>query len=181
MERQEPDCAASLHDNSFGCFTSRVGSYLQQSMDQRSMVSTGANTSYQLPGASGSHPSRSDLCKGEIRHYNPLEIRQYHCSRLHQQNGGNSITYAISSNQGSMVMVHGRNILLQAQHLPGALNSIADRESRTWSDRSEWKLSPALFQRSNMHLGPLSMDQFVSRLSAQLPAFISWKPDPLAI
>ena len=47
----------------------------------------------------------------------------------------------------------GRNILLQAQHLPGALNSIADRESRTCSDRSEWKLSPALFQRINMQLG----------------------------
>ena len=107
MERQEPDYAASLHDNNFGYFTSRVGSYLQRSTDQRSMV-TGANTSYQLSGASGSHSSRSDLCKGEVRHYNPLEIRQYHCSRLHQQNGENSITYAISSNQGSMVMVHGK-------------------------------------------------------------------------
>ena len=74
-----------------------------------------------------------------------------------------------------------RNILLQAQHLPGVLNSIADRESSIWSDRSEWKLSPAFFQRINHWLGPLSTDLFASRLSAQLPAFISWKPDPLAI
>ena len=52
----------------------------------------------------------------------------------------------------------GRNILLQAQHLPGALNSIADRESRIWSDRSEWKLNPILFLRINTLLGPLSTD-----------------------
>jgi len=41
-----------------------------------------------------------------------------------------------------------RNIL-QAQHLPGVLNMIADEESRTWSDRSEWKLSPVVFKKIN--------------------------------
>jgi len=30
-------------------------------------------------------------------------------------------------------------------------------------------------------LGPLSMDLFASRLSNQLPKFVSWKPDPLAM
>ena len=74
-----------------------------------------------------------------------------------------------------------RNILLQAQHLPGALNSIADRESRTWSDRSEWKLNPIVFRNINLLLGPLSTDLFGSRLSTQLPSFVSWKPDPLAM
>ena len=75
----------------------------------------------------------------------------------------------------------GRNILLQAQHLPGALNSIADRESRTWSDRSEWKLNPIVFRKINLLLGPLSTDLFASRLSTQLLSFVSWKPDPLAM
>jgi len=74
-----------------------------------------------------------------------------------------------------------RNILLQAQYLPGVLNMIADEESRTWSDRSEWKLSPAIFQKINHLLGPLSTDLFASRLSSQLPRFVSWKPDPLAV
>lgn len=74
-----------------------------------------------------------------------------------------------------------RNILLQAQHLPGALNSIANRESRIWSDRSEWKLNPSLFQKINQLLGPLSTDLFASRLSTQLPTFVSWWPDPMAI
>ena len=75
----------------------------------------------------------------------------------------------------------GRNIHLQAQHLPGALNFIADRESRIWSDRSEWKLDPMLFQKINTLLGPLSTDLFASRLSTQLLSFVSWKPDPLAM
>jgi len=74
-----------------------------------------------------------------------------------------------------------RNIYLQAQHLPGKMNTIADRESRSWSDRSEWKLSPRIFQRINAHLGPLLTDLFASRLSKQLPTFVSWRPDPLAI
>ena len=74
-----------------------------------------------------------------------------------------------------------RNILLHAQHLPGVLNTIADEESRTWSDRSEWKFSPILFQEINHLLGPLSTDLFASRLSSQLPIFVSWKPDALAV
>ena len=35
-----------------------------------------------------------------------------------------------------------RNIVLEAQYLPGIMNSIIDRKSRTWLDRSEWKLCP---------------------------------------
>ena len=74
-----------------------------------------------------------------------------------------------------------RNISIHAQHLPGVLNTIADRESRTWSDRSEWKLPPAIFHRVNLQLGPLSTDLFASRLLAQLTTFVSWKPHPSAI
>ena len=74
-----------------------------------------------------------------------------------------------------------RNISIHAQHLPGVLNTIADRELRTWSDNSKWKLSPAVFHRINLHLGALSTDLFASRLSAQLTTFVSWKPDPSAI
>jgi len=71
-----------------------------------------------------------------------------------------------------------RNTFLQAQHLPGVLNTIADEEL---SDKSEWRLSPILFQKINRFLGPLSTDLFASRLSSQLPVFVSWRPDPLAV
>ena len=68
-----------------------------------------------------------------------------------------------------------------SQYLPGVMNSIADREFRTWSDRSEWKLCPQIFQRINAQFGPLLTDLFASRLYNQHPTFVSWKPDPLAL
>ena len=69
-----------------------------------------------------------------------------------------------------------RNILIQAQHL----NTIADTESRAQSDRSVWKLAPPIFKIHQL-LKPLSIDLFTSCLSAQLPTYVSWKPDPLAM
>ena len=67
-----------------------------------------------------------------------------------------------------------RNISLEAQHLPGVMNSIADRESRAWLNRSEWKLSPKILPMIN---GPLLTVLFASQLSNQVPTFVSWKPD----
>ena len=39
------------------------------------------------------------------------------------------------------------NIHIIAQHLPGVQNEIADAESRTIIDRSDWQLNPVLFNR----------------------------------
>ena len=39
-----------------------------------------------------------------------------------------------------------RNIVLIAEHLPGVLNSIADRESRRAVDWSDWRLHPRVFR-----------------------------------
>ena len=40
-----------------------------------------------------------------------------------------------------------RNIHIQAQHLPGVMNQVADRESRTMRDKSDWNLDRASFLR----------------------------------
>ena len=108
VEWEEPDHSASLTNNNFGCFSSRVGSHLQWNPHQRSMVSSGANPSHQLFGAPGSHISSTIICQGEVRHHNPSQDRQHHCGCLHQQNGGDCITYTFATNQGAMVMVHGK-------------------------------------------------------------------------
>jgi len=50
--------------------------------------------------------------------------------------------------------------------------------TRNPADRSEWKPSPILFQKS---VGLLSMDLFASRLSSQLPLLVGWKLGPLAV
>ena len=74
-----------------------------------------------------------------------------------------------------------RDISVQAQHLAGKLNETADEESRVMKDRSDWMLCPEVFQAINHKLGPLEVDLFASRLSTQLPTFVSWRPDPEAM
>ena len=74
-----------------------------------------------------------------------------------------------------------RKIVLTAKHLPGVQNIDADRESRREQDSSEWKLDTTIFHRIMQILGPCQVDLFASRISAQLPKYMSWKPDPGAI
>ena len=74
-----------------------------------------------------------------------------------------------------------RDITVQAQHLAGTLNCTADAESRMMRDRSDWMLCPSIFHTINCILGPLEVDLFASRLTTQLPSFVSWRPDPEAM
>ena len=71
-----------------------------------------------------------------------------------------------------------RAIVLSAEHLPGCLNIIADKESRHMRDRWDWKLHPGLFQRIVETFGPIEVNLFASRLTYQVPLFFTWKPDP---
>ena len=68
-----------------------------------------------------------------------------------------------------------RAILVTAQHLPGKLNELADRESREFYDSSEWQIDPQVIQP---FLRGCNVDLFASRLTALLPTYASWKPDP---
>ena len=73
-----------------------------------------------------------------------------------------------------------KDIVLSAEYIPGTTNCMADTESRTLKDRTDWKLHPQVFGAINQSLRPLEVDLFASRLSTQLPRFFSWRPDPLA-
>jgi len=68
-----------------------------------------------------------------------------------------------------------KSILITAQHLPGKLNSVADRESREFYDSSEWQIDPQLIQP---FITGCNVDLFASCLTAVLPTYASWKPDP---
>jgi len=61
------------------------------------------------------------------------------------------------------------------------MNMMPGKESRTWSDRLEWKLSPILFQKINRLLGPLSLGPACKQAMSQLPLFLSWKLNLLAV
>ena len=58
-----------------------------------------------------------------------------------------------------------QDIILKANHLPGHLNTVADRESRVSQDRWDWKLHPNIFQKINQTWGPCVVHLFASRLT----------------
>jgi len=71
-------------------------------------------------------------------------------------------------------------IFLTAEHLPGMMNQVADEESRTVRNHSNWMIHPQLFAQIEGKFGPLEVDMFAYRLTHQLPHFFNWKPYPAA-
>ena len=70
------------------------------------------------------------------------------------------------------------HISLICTHIPGVLNSAADRLSRS-PDIHNWMLHPALFRWLDKKFGPFTIDRFASNMNAQLPRFNSrfWEPN----
>ena len=60
-----------------------------------------------------------------------------------------------------------RDIHIKAQHLPGVFDSLADSDSRSMKDQSDWRLDPAIFRRINHLWGPVEVDLFASKLTHQ--------------
>ena len=73
------------------------------------------------------------------------------------------------------------NIHIQAQHIRGIHNNIADMESRRTFFKNQWQLKPKAFQTINHLWGPHSIDLFADRTTKLLPKYVSWMPDPGAI
>lgn len=73
-----------------------------------------------------------------------------------------------------------RNISVLASHLPGVLNSIADRELRSALDTSDWMLISDRFKILNL-IWPREVDLFAAAWNRQLPKFVSWIPQPNAM
>ena len=105
----------------------------------------------------------------------------------------NTTAVAYINNQGGTVsedLVHltcnlwmwclERNIHIHAEHVPGCLNVVANRESRYMRDRSDWNLDSNVFMSINRCFGPLELDLFASRLTHQCQCYFSWQPDPFA-
>ena len=70
-----------------------------------------------------------------------------------------------------------RKIVIRAFHVPGVENIVADEESRTRSDYSDWRLNPSYF-RQIARLWQVEVDLFASSWNAQLEKFFSWQPQP---
>ena len=70
-----------------------------------------------------------------------------------------------------------RHLSVEAVYLKGTLNVIADRESRTSCDASDWCIDDLSFSRIRA-LWPVEIDLFAAAWNARLPLFVSWRPQP---
>ena len=71
-----------------------------------------------------------------------------------------------------------RQIILSAQYIKGLDNVVADTASRVKNSDGEWK--PSIFRLLCRAFYTPQIDLFASRINAQLPKYVSWKPDPSA-
>ena len=69
-------------------------------------------------------------------------------------------------------------IMISAEYHPGAINKEANFQPRNVKDSSEWKLNPVVFSKTFHWRGIPDLDLFVSRVSHQVSAYMSWKLDP---
>ena len=74
-----------------------------------------------------------------------------------------------------------RNLTLSAVYVPREENQIADKKSRVFQDSLEWMLHPAVFQALQKEVGCFGIDLFATRVNHQVPAFVSWRPEPGAV
>ena len=74
-----------------------------------------------------------------------------------------------------------RNLTLSAVYVAGEENQITDKKSRVFQDSLEWMLHPAVFQASQKEVGFFGIDLFATRVNHQVPAFVSWRPEPGAV
>ena len=74
-----------------------------------------------------------------------------------------------------------RNLTLSAVYVPGEENQMADKKSRVFQDSLERMLHPAVFQALQKEVGCFGIDLFATWVNHQVPAYISWRPEPGAV
>ena len=166
--------------DSVGRFHDGLGSRVRGNSDRWSVVPSGANAAHQLSGIDSSNTGCASLRQGSFGDIDPPAAGQSDGCSLYQPPGGTVSLQLVQLAETLWLWALQRDITLLAQHIPGVTNQVADEESRTTTDRLDWKLSLEVIQKINAIWGPLEVDLFASRLSSQLTRFFSWRPDPQA-
>ncbi len=73
-----------------------------------------------------------------------------------------------------------KNLTVEATHVAGVNNTVADFESRRSFETCDWRLLPTVFQSLSDLFGVFDIDLFAARHNSQLPRFCSWLLDPEA-
>ena len=159
-----------------GCLHYRVGSVLPGGENWRGMVPDREGDAHQLLGATRCNFSNAVLCPRAEQHSDPTENGQYNSHLLHQPVRGHSLSPPEPTSKRTAVVVHEQEHYTKSSPSSGEAQCDSRRGVQmVMRDRTDWKLCPQVFQIISNHLGPLL---FVSRLSNQLPQYVSWRPDP---
>ena len=161
------------------CFPERVGNLLHGANHRGKVVSPGTTLPYKLSRTVGRGICSQSFYKEQGSSAGSTVDGQHISSALHQQNGRTRSLILASLAKNLWEWCLERQIVLEAQHIPDVSNIVADWESRVFVDNNDWKLAPQVFDNLNQVWGP-EVDLFATRLSKQLPRFVSWRPDPEA-
>jgi hypothetical protein len=98
------------------------------------------------------------------------------CSYIRRQ-GGTSSLELCRLTLDLLQLIAPLRITLQARHIPGRLNVIADGFSRDTPLQTEWTLHPEVFQRVLQRFPNLEIDMFATTFNHRLPVYVSPFPD----
>jgi hypothetical protein len=96
------------------------------------------------------------------------------------KSGGTKSPALSAISEDIVAWCESRNLSIEAIHLSGVLNALADRQSRMRNESSDWKLQKSTFQLIRALWEPKT-DLFPSSWNRQLDRFVSWKPQPEAM
>ena len=142
------------------------------------MEFTGTATSYKCIGNEGCKTSFASISQAFLNESFSFPNRQCNNLALSCEEGETKNKYLIELAKEIWKYLLHHGITITEEYLPSSMNVEADWQSRNSKVHSEGKHLPRVFQRIFQIKRKPEMDLFAFRLSAQLPQYIAWKPDP---
>ena len=176
LQREIFNSFPTSNNNKLRYIMRMLRSKLSRPDNRRAMVFGGTKISHKCIRAQGSQISHNALhIKGKRYNTVSVHMRMDHMTALSylMKMWGikNQELTAISKEIWQYLLK--RKFTITAEFLPGSMNPEADRESRQTRNSSEWKLNPTIFMKLCQIRETSEMDLFASRVSHQLPQYIS--------
>ena len=147
----------------------RLGSNMCRDQNTRTIERVRKTPAYKRERVTGSLSSDKGIHQRQESRSHSSENRQHDNGKSNHEDGINQIKQPIQSNSRSVEILSGQpDNVRTAEHLPGALNITADKESRVFNDSSNWKLNENVFQMIMSQFGKAELDLFADRTNHQL-------------
>ena len=174
-----PDISAG-HDYPDRCFEAGVGGGDGPGTHTRGLVSDGVEASHQYSRVEGRQLCSQGLHQRDQGETCSLVDGQQHGRGLRQQPRGHKINEVDSGSQRALKLLS-----CEQDHsccrAPGGQTECRSRSGvQAIQGRQQLEARRDHFPGPGAHMWPMEMDLFADRLNKQLPAYASWKPDPMA-